>query len=236
MAFDLGDYVDVKTRLALFYKQYPTGSIASTYDLVSVAGAPCWVVSAVAYREPGDPSPGVGLAQQPIPGTTPYTRGSELENAQTSAWGRAIGSFGIGTEAGVATWEEVRRAQPDERVKVEAPLPPGLNGPAAARESSRRSDPGEKQTPQQKRLLYGFSKGIRDADGDPGAVIMEATGLTDGYDLEALTYGQSEDAIAALKAAKTRLAGGIKRTKGAPAGSDAWETPLVDPMTGEVAE
>ena len=51
---------------------------------------------ALAYRTPDDPLPTVGHSYLEVPGATPYTRGSEIENVETSAWGRAIGALGIG--------------------------------------------------------------------------------------------------------------------------------------------
>ena len=58
-----------------------------------------WVMgSACAYRTPDDQRPGVGTAWELVPGTTNFTRGSEIQNLETSACGRAIGTLGIGIE------------------------------------------------------------------------------------------------------------------------------------------
>src|SRR5205823_6134471 len=38
---------------------------------------------------------GKGIAWEPFPGPTPFTKDSELMNAETSAWGRAIVAVGI---------------------------------------------------------------------------------------------------------------------------------------------
>jgi hypothetical protein len=51
-----------------------------------------------------------------VPGTTNFTRGSELQNLETSAWGRAIGALGIGIDASIATLDEIQHAK--ERSKV----------------------------------------------------------------------------------------------------------------------
>lgn len=126
MAFDkkgLDDYVDVATRIAEFRARYPEGSLspwdpAKPYEIVSATGvskdgreftATLVVVVAAAYREPGDACPGVGMAWEVFPGRTPYTLGSELMNAETSAWGRAIIAVGAAdSRAGIASREEVR--------------------------------------------------------------------------------------------------------------------------------
>lgn len=42
-----------------------------------------------------------------IPGATNFTRGSEIENCETSAWGRAIAALGFEVKRGVASKQEV---------------------------------------------------------------------------------------------------------------------------------
>lgn len=126
MAFEkkeLDDYVDVAARIQEFRAKHPSGYLAplnpaEPFRLVQAEG---WdrdgkrieqtfvVVVAGAYREPGDTSPGVGMAWEIFPGRTPYTRGSELMNAETSAWGRAIIAIGAAdAKKGIASREEVR--------------------------------------------------------------------------------------------------------------------------------
>ncbi len=76
-----------------------------------------WVIGrAYAYRTPDDQRPGIGTAWEIVPGTTPFTRGSEIQNLETSAWGRAIGALGIGIDASIATLDEIQHAK--ERTKV----------------------------------------------------------------------------------------------------------------------
>ena len=107
--FDLKDYVDVKTRIAEFYRVYPDGRLVTDIALGSTEpdDKPRVWVKALAYRTPDDPHPGTGWSWMELPGSTPYTRGSEIENAETSAWGRAIGSLGIGIAASIATTDEI---------------------------------------------------------------------------------------------------------------------------------
>jgi len=79
------------------------------------------VYAAAARRSPDDPHPGVGMAWEPYPGQTPYTQGSELQNAETSAWGRAvIAALASDAKRGVASREEVRnrRAERDDGLPV----------------------------------------------------------------------------------------------------------------------
>ncbi len=45
---------------------------------------------------------------EPFPGKTPYTKDSELMNAETSAWGRALASLGYEIHRGIATKQDVQ--------------------------------------------------------------------------------------------------------------------------------
>ena len=110
------DYIPVNERIAAFIAQYPSGSLRPLWPdepyRVLGEGETKWLVyGACAFRTPDDPAPGVGLAWEPVPGRTPYTRGSELMVAETSAWGRALAAIGIATNKSVASAEEVRSAR-----------------------------------------------------------------------------------------------------------------------------
>jgi hypothetical protein len=122
----LDDYIDVATRIADFRARYPDGYLAPAdrtipYRIETVTGTDkdgreitqtFIAYIAAAYREPGDPYPGIGSAWEVFPGRTSFTRGSELMNAETSAWGRAIIALGASdSKAGIASREEVRNQQ-----------------------------------------------------------------------------------------------------------------------------
>ena len=84
-----------------------------------------WVMGrAYAYRTPDDQRPGVGTAWEIVPGTTNFTRGSEIQNLETSCWGRAIGSLGLGIEASIATLDEVEQAKERQKVMRTTETPP----------------------------------------------------------------------------------------------------------------
>lgn len=111
------DYIEVAERLAEFYELYPDGSLQGSWTWEQDGAL--IVYRAEAYRTPDDPRPGVGYAQEHVPGKTPYTRGSELMNAETSAWGRAMAALGIATKRGIATGHEVRMAKARQSVDLD---------------------------------------------------------------------------------------------------------------------
>lgn len=120
MAFDLDpSYKQVPERIADFKAKHPEGSLRPLnperpYDIIDVAGQTFIVYAAAAFRTPDDPAPGVGTAWEPVPGKTPYTRLSELQNAETSAWGRAIVAVLASESKAVASAEDVRNRRADQ--------------------------------------------------------------------------------------------------------------------------
>lgn len=108
----LENYVDVPHRIKLFYEKYPEGSLQMDPDLQfhTIGDQVIVIGRAYAFRNPQDEKPGIGTAQEYLPGKTNFTRGSEIQNLETSCWGRAIGALGIGIEKSIATKEEVELA------------------------------------------------------------------------------------------------------------------------------
>ena len=126
---DLGGYITVDERIRDFFKRYPEGSLrpadpARPYWIERIPDGSGQehtyiVYAAAAYRTPDDDRPGIGMAYEQFPGRTPYTRTSELMNAETSAWGRALAALGIGVGGKIASRDEVyaatqRRTEPDD--------------------------------------------------------------------------------------------------------------------------
>jgi hypothetical protein len=109
--FDLESYVTVQERIQEFYAKYPDGSLQFEFKGI-LEGSPqmMWGI-AFAYRHPGDERPGIGTAAELIEGKTPYTRGSELQNLESSAWGRCLAALGLGISKGIASKQEVQGAK-----------------------------------------------------------------------------------------------------------------------------
>lgn len=122
---DLDDYIDVPERIAEFRTKHPDGSLQQVAIDFREFGGSSWVIfTAAAYRSPDDPRPGHGTAWEPVPGKTAFTRGSELQNAETSAWGRAIvAALAADTKRGIATQQEVRNRRAEQQQPLPDPMP-----------------------------------------------------------------------------------------------------------------
>ena len=109
------DYNEVQDRIIEFREKHPEGSLQADDPiwLRDGKGEPIGVtIRTFAYRTPDDPRPGVGTAYEQFPGKTPYTKGSEVMNAETSAWGRALIAAGAAdAKKGIASANEVRNAR-----------------------------------------------------------------------------------------------------------------------------
>ena len=86
----LEGYVEVAERIPKFYEKYPEGSLQGRYWMETIGEQVFIVYRAEAFRTPDDKRPGIGMAWEPFPGKTPFTRDSELMVGETSAWGRAL--------------------------------------------------------------------------------------------------------------------------------------------------
>ena len=126
MSYDISDYVDVKTRIELFYAKFPEGSIQFEFMGI-MEGNPDFIWGiARAYRHPEDPRPFTGTCSELAQGKTAFTRGSELANLETSAIGRCIGSAGLGLGKSMASKQEVNSAKARQVVPVAAEVDPWL--------------------------------------------------------------------------------------------------------------
>lgn len=213
MAYDLKDYVEVSERIVKFREKYPDGSLQAEILRYPEPDFPWVVVKAYAYRTPDDHRPGTGLAWEPFPGRTPYTKESELMVAETSAWGRALIACGAAdAKRGIASADEVRnRQQPKKRAGSGAtasrpdPEPQAAPAPASkpAASPSGDSPPGGSAPPGDERQQALF--GVLD-----GAVAMHLKGLNEGrVTLKArrlaAEHGHAVSSFADLKGAPAEL-------------------------------
>ena len=112
--FNMDNYVDVPTRLRNALEKYPELSIQETQPrVVSMDDGKQYLeVTTRVWRHPADPLPIIVSCWEEYPGTTPYTRGAEQQNASTSSLGRALGMLGFGIKTSIASREDVERRQP----------------------------------------------------------------------------------------------------------------------------
>lgn len=102
---NLDDYVDVAERIREFREKYPDGSLVA--EIIPSPFTGFLAMRAEAFRSPDDPRPGVGHAWEPVPGPTTFTKNSELQNAETAAWGRAIVAALAADTKRIATKQDV---------------------------------------------------------------------------------------------------------------------------------
>lgn len=123
--FKMDDYVDVAQRIHDFYERYPGGrlTMGSPPQVMEIGGKPYIWYHARAYRDAEDVFPGDGWAAEPVPGPTLFTKDSELMNAETAAWGRAIVALGFSTKK-IASAQEVKARQPDTGLAAAKPAVP----------------------------------------------------------------------------------------------------------------
>ena len=124
MSFNMDDYVDVAERIKRVKEQYPEAVFRPAnpmepFKIVEVAGTTYIAYTAALYRDPFDACPAIACAWEEVPGRTPYTKGSELMNAETSAWGRCAIAIGISSKK-IASAQEVMARQEAPKATVTA--------------------------------------------------------------------------------------------------------------------
>lgn len=125
MPFELDpSYKQVPDRLRDLKEAHPDARLRPAnpdkpFDIVMIDGRTFIVYVAACYRDADDTLPAIGCAWEPFPGLTPYTKNSELQNAETSAWGRAIVAALRSESKAVASATDVRNRQSESEA---APL------------------------------------------------------------------------------------------------------------------
>lgn len=107
-------YVLVSDRVLFFNEQYPEGSI--TTQIVSAPDADMVVVKATVSPVPGRIFTGYSQATW---GEGYINKTAALENAETSAVGRALAFMGIGVIESIASADEIAKAQTARPFNVE---------------------------------------------------------------------------------------------------------------------
>jgi len=98
-------YATVNTRLKYFRENFEDYRL--TTEILSNEGGKCLIKASIS-NDKGD-MVATGHAYE-VEGEGFINKTSHVENCETSAWGRALGNFGIGIDAAVASYEEVANA------------------------------------------------------------------------------------------------------------------------------
>lgn len=125
----LEGYVDVAERIRQLREKHPEAVLRpynpeEPFKIVMIGNREFIIYTAACYRTPDDPMPAIAVAAEPAVGKTNFTRDSEVMNAETSAWGRAIVAALAADTQKIASLEEVRNRQSDESSNVQPILKP----------------------------------------------------------------------------------------------------------------
>ena len=134
------------------------------------------------------------MAWEPLPGLTPFTKGSELMVAETSAWGRAIVAALAADTQKVASADEVRNRQSNDSI---AALVRPNTKPATVTQIAPKA--AEKQGGVASDAQRKYAKALLSQVGSDDTLIADLTG---GAGVEQLSAAQAKQVINDLLAIK----------------------------------
>jgi hypothetical protein len=134
----LENYVPVAERLEKFRNEHPLWALVGE---ITVDDGQRVVIRATIADE-NERVVATGHAEE-VRGSSPVNRTSAVENAETSAWGRALAALGYDVKRGIASREEVQNAQSRERdgrtAQPRQPRPPAEEpAPAGPQDDIRK--------------------------------------------------------------------------------------------------
>jgi hypothetical protein len=211
MAFNMDGYVDVAERIRQLREKHPEAVLrpydpANPFKVMEIGGREFIIYTAACYRTPDDPMPAIAVAAEPAVGKTNYTRDSEVMNAETSAWGRAIVAALAADTQKIASLEEVRNRKADEaapsvrnhpaakpEVRAVEMIEEQLGGKVVPPQSTNVRNITETITTAQLNLVSKLAK--EKCDGDASSLIKEMCGKDNP---KQLTKKEASDVIKRL--------------------------------------
>ena len=158
MSYSLEGYVDVAQRIRQLRAKHPEAVLrpydpANPFRIIEIGGREFIVYTAACYRTPDDTMPAIAVAAEPALGNTNFTKNSEVMNAETSAWGRAIMACLAVDEPHIASANEVMNRKEDFHVPPSGKTahPAGANRKA----KSAPADDSTEPTPQEIAEAFG---------------------------------------------------------------------------------
>lgn len=112
------EYVQVNERIKAFRNNFKDYSLIS--EIVELSDNHCVMKASVI--DPQGRVVATGYARETV-SKSPINKFAFVENAETSAWGRALGNFGIGVDTAICSADELlQKINAEEAPKVELPL------------------------------------------------------------------------------------------------------------------
>ena len=108
------EYVEVNERVKYFRKNYPKYSL--TTKIIEKTNTSILIKAII--RDEKKRKIATGIAEE-IKGSSFINKTSHVENCETSAWGRALGNFGIGIDTSIASSDEVQNARLNQPKQIE---------------------------------------------------------------------------------------------------------------------
>ena len=195
----MDSYVDVAERIRIFKQQYPTGCLrpfnpAEPFKIMEIGGREFIVYTACAYRTPDDAMPAIAVAAEPSFGKTSFTKDSEVMNAETSAWGRAIVACLAADTQKIASADEVRNRQQETTQPVASVTP------------ISKAQPAQKKTAQASDAQIKYINSLLTGIGGTETVVKDLTGGTGLADLQIVQAKQVINDLLAIKKNEATLA------------------------------
>jgi hypothetical protein len=193
------DYNEVSERVRGFNESHPNGTIHTEYQHQSIGGDPYVVVKATVFKDAANNMPdATGHSWMKVPGATNFTRGSELENTETSAVGRALAFIGFYAKGeSLASKQEIAAKRGDDKPQGDLTK----QAKAVFKDETEKAVVGQKGlTDEQRKLLFatlrtaGVSEDTRKAELSQilGRTIRSVKDMT-GEDLDlVIKYFASE--------------------------------------------